>query len=67
MARHESDSSDEEGEEYTTTNIVLGYASKETTDDSISQLGGLPVRQLHESSQSLSELLLTSIADVAAP
>lgn len=44
MAQQESDSSDDEGEEYTTTTVVLGYASKEATDDSISQLGGFPVR-----------------------
>lgn len=44
MARHESDTSADEGEDYITTNVVLGYASKEPTDDPISQLGGLPVR-----------------------
>ncbi|MCJ1249455.1 hypothetical protein MMC30_006679 [Trapelia coarctata] len=42
MAPHDSDSSDEDTENYTTTNVVLGYASKEPTDDSISQLGGRP-------------------------
>ena len=51
MVRHESDSSDDvgegDGEEYATTNVVLGYASKEPTDDSISQLGGSPVSCLY--------------------
>ena len=43
MAHYESDSSDEGPDNYTTTNVLLGYASKEPTDDSISQLGGRPV------------------------
>ena len=42
MAMYESDSLDE-NDAYTTTYTLLGYASKEPTDDSISQLGGLPV------------------------
>ena len=42
MASYDTDSSDE-NDSYTTTNTLLGYASKETTDDSISQLGGIPV------------------------
>ena len=42
MAMYDSDSSDE-NDAYTITNTLLGYASKEPTDDSISQLGGLPV------------------------
>ena len=28
---------------YTTTNVMLGYASTEPTDDPFSQLGGTPV------------------------
>lgn len=44
MASDLSDSSADEEEQYTTTNIMLGYASKEPTDDSVSQLGGFPVR-----------------------
>ena len=43
MALHESDSSDEDVDDYTTTNVLLGYASKEPTDDTISRLGGHPV------------------------
>lgn len=43
MAPHDDGSSDEDADDYTTTNVVLGYASKEPTDDPISQLGGRPV------------------------
>lgn len=35
-------SSEDEGE-YTTTNVTLGYASKEPTVDDISHVGGHPV------------------------
>lgn len=41
MPPYDSESSDE-GEEYTETNVLLGYASKEETGDSISHLGGRP-------------------------
>jgi len=44
MPPYDSDSSGDEDNEYTLTNVLLGYASKETTDDEISQLGGRPVR-----------------------
>lgn len=43
MANYDSDSSGAEDEDYTSTNVLLGYASKEPTDDTISQLGGHPV------------------------
>ena len=46
MPLNDSDSSDEDNEDigaYTTTKVLLGYASKEPTDDSFSQLGGRPV------------------------
>lgn len=43
MASVNSDSSDEETDSYSTTNVLLGYASKEPTDDPSSQLGGQPV------------------------
>ena len=43
MAPYDSDSSGGEDEEYTETNVLLGYASKEPSDDTISQLGGNPV------------------------
>ncbi|MCJ1398664.1 hypothetical protein MMC11_001865 [Xylographa trunciseda] len=42
MGPHDSDSSDEDTEDFTTTDILLGYASKEPTGDTISQLGGSP-------------------------
>ena len=42
MAPNDSDSSDESGS-FTTTNVLLGYASEEATEDEFSQLGGYPV------------------------
>lgn len=45
MASYDSDSSGDD-DNYTETNVLLGYASKEPTDDEFSQLGGYPVRQL---------------------
>lgn len=44
MATYDSDSSGLEDDEYTETGVLLGYASKEPTDDTISQLGGHAVR-----------------------
>lgn len=44
MANNASDSSDDDDVSFTTTSVMLGYASKEPTDDSFSQLGGYPVR-----------------------
>jgi hypothetical protein len=43
MAPYESDSSFDEEDIYNETNVLLGYASKKSTDDNISQLGGFPV------------------------
>lgn len=43
MPPNDSDSSDDESGSFTTTNVLLGYASKEPTDDEFSQLGGYPV------------------------
>lgn len=40
MASYDSESDDET---FTETNVLLGYASKEATDDTTSQLGGHPV------------------------
>jgi pre-rRNA-processing protein TSR4 len=45
MDLYDSDSSVEIGHEYTETNINLGYASKEPTGDTVSHLGGFPVRR----------------------
>lgn len=44
MALDTSDSSDEEDEQYVTTNVMLGFASEEPTEDIFSHLGGVPVR-----------------------
>lgn len=44
MAPYDSDSSGGEDNDYTETNVLLGYASKESSDDTISYLGGRPVR-----------------------
>jgi hypothetical protein len=43
MAPYDSDSSGGEEEDFTETNVLLGYASKEPGDDTISYLGGRPV------------------------
>ncbi|ORY58817.1 programmed cell death protein 2 [Pseudomassariella vexata] len=43
MAPYDSESSGgEEEEEYTETNVLLGYASKDAEEDTISRLGGRP-------------------------
>ncbi|CAJ2509562.1 Uu.00g145880.m01.CDS01 [Anthostomella pinea] len=42
MAPYDSDSSAGEEEYYTETNVLLGYASKDADDDTISRLGGRP-------------------------
>ncbi|KAH6637460.1 programmed cell death protein 2 [Boeremia exigua] len=41
MPPYESESSDE-GEDYTETNVLLGYATKDATGDAISHIGGAP-------------------------
>ncbi|KAH7110072.1 programmed cell death protein 2 [Dendryphion nanum] len=41
MPPYDSESSDE-GEDYTETNVLLGYAAEEETGDAISHLGGQP-------------------------
>lgn len=43
MASNPSGSSDEELDDYTATDVLLGYTSKEPTDDPFNQLGGQPV------------------------
>ncbi|TRX90611.1 hypothetical protein FHL15_008584 [Xylaria flabelliformis] len=42
MVNYDSDSSAGEEEDFTETNVLLGYASKDAGDDSISRLGGRP-------------------------
>ena len=43
MDPYGSDSSGFEDEDFTETSVLLGYASEELLDDSISHLGGWPV------------------------
>lgn len=46
MNSYDSDSSlDDDDQSGTSTNVLLGYATKDAVDDSISQLGGEPVRR----------------------
>jgi hypothetical protein len=42
MPPYDSESSDD-GEDYTETNVLLGYATKQATGDAVSHLGGAPV------------------------
>lgn len=42
MAAYDDDSSDG-GDDYTETNVLLGYAAKHATGDPVSHLGGAPV------------------------
>lgn len=46
MGNYDSDSSDGGDQDYTETNVLLGYASKEASesDDVNSYIGGRPVR-----------------------
>lgn len=43
MAPYDSDSSDGEDGDYTVTNVLLGYTTKDAKEDTISHLGGRPV------------------------
>lgn len=43
MAPYDSDSEIED-QDFTETNVLLGYASKDADEDTISRLGGVPVR-----------------------
>lgn len=42
MAQSDSEFSDDENEDYIETNVLLGYASRKSSDDEISHLGGQP-------------------------
>lgn len=53
MAPYDSESSDE-GEDYTETNVLLGYASQGASGDAISHLGGSPVGLPHPCSNAVS-------------
>jgi hypothetical protein len=43
MAPYDDSESSGGEEEFTETNVLLGYASKDADDDTISRLGGRPV------------------------
>ncbi len=45
MVSYDSDSSGDEENDYTQTNVILGFAARDHTDenDTISHLGGKPV------------------------
>lgn len=43
MAPYDSDSSGGEDDDYTETNVLLGYASADANGEEISRLGGNPV------------------------
>ncbi len=43
MASYDSDSSAGEDQDFTETDVLLGYASKDAEGESISRLGGRPV------------------------
>lgn len=43
MAPYDSDSSGGEEEDFTETNVLLGYASPDANGEEISRLGGRPV------------------------
>ncbi|KAI5859823.1 programmed cell death protein 2 [Durotheca rogersii] len=42
MAPYDSDSSAEDDNDYTETNVLLGYASRDPADENVSRLGGRP-------------------------
>lgn len=44
MAPYDDDSSDGENNDFTETNVLLGYASSDANGEEISRLGGRPVR-----------------------
>ncbi len=44
MAPYDSDSSADEDQDYTETNVLLGYADEDADGETVSRLGGRPVR-----------------------
>ena len=46
MDSYNSDESLEDQTDYQETGVLLGYASREATEDAVSHLGGFPVRTL---------------------
>jgi hypothetical protein len=62
MASYDSLSSDDEDgttSDYTTTSTLLGYASKEPTEDTISHLGGTPVSSSNPLTQSVADIVIS--------
>jgi pre-rRNA-processing protein TSR4 len=53
MDSYDSDSSAGGDAPYTETPVLLGYSSKDPTDDSISHLGGKPVREYRKTLESI--------------
>ena len=45
MAPYDDDSSEGENNDFTETNVLLGYASSDANGEEISRLGGRPVRR----------------------
>jgi hypothetical protein len=64
MTSYDSDSSLDDQIDYAETSVLLGYASKETSDDAISHLGGTPVRGSHPFTGS-GPLLTEMLTDMA--
>jgi hypothetical protein len=64
MTSYDSDSSLDDQTDYAETSVLLGYASKEATDDTISHLGGIPVRGSHSFTASES-VLIKMLTDMA--
>jgi len=48
-----SDTDSSNGDDYTVTNVLLGYTAKDPKDDEISHLGGRPVRGLRSASHTI--------------
>lgn len=66
MDPYDSDSSGFEDEDLTETSVLLGYASEELLDDSISHLGGWPVCSLFiPNGYASKQMLIFSISDMA--
>lgn len=64
MVSYDSDSSGAE-DDFTETTVLLGYASKEATEDTISQLGGYPVCTAQPIASTEGALLTYGILEMA--
>lgn len=67
MAPYDSDSSGGEEEDYTETNVLLGYASADANGEEVSRLGGRPVRTATELVTQLRTCLLTLTIGLVEP